>query len=123
MTANCCDLAAQFGIEPEVTPHDTCRNLGLELTRPARAIKLWLTLRVLGTETVGRMIDTGFYNAEAAQKRLQELPDWEIVSAAQMAIIVFRYAPVGLDAKALDQINGMISKEAIETNTACILTT
>jgi L-2,4-diaminobutyrate decarboxylase len=69
------------------------------------------------------MIDKGFQNAEAAQKRLQELPDWKIIAPAQMAIVVFRYAPTGLDANTLDEINRAVSRRAIETNTACILTT
>jgi L-2,4-diaminobutyrate decarboxylase len=86
-------------------------------------MKLWLTLRVLGTDTLGNMIDKGFENAEIAQKRLGELPDWEIISPAQMAIVVFRYAPTDLNATQLDELNRAVSKRAIETNTACILTT
>lgn len=86
-------------------------------------MKLWLTMRVLGTDALGEMIDKGFQNAEAAQKRLLELPEWEIISPAQMAIVAFRYAPADHDEATLDELNAAVSKKSIETNTACILTT
>ncbi|KAM5349400.1 hypothetical protein ACJ41O_005905 [Fusarium nematophilum] len=47
-------------------------NYGIELTRPARAMKLWFTLRVLGVDTIGRMIDQGFLQAERAEEELGE---------------------------------------------------
>ena len=34
-------------------------DLGPELTRPARGVKLWLTLQAMGSEAVGEMIDHG----------------------------------------------------------------
>ncbi|KAI0476357.1 PLP-dependent transferase [Xylariaceae sp. FL0804] len=98
-------------------------DLGPELTRPARAMKLWLTLRVLGSDAIGAMIDRGFALAETLETRLRSLPGWEIISPAQLAIVVFRYAPTGLSDTAADEANRAISREAIARNVACILTT
>ena len=36
---------------------------------------------------------------------IQEIPDWEVVTPAQMAILSFRYAPPGRDPAALDTLN------------------
>ena len=59
-------------------------DLGPELTRPARALKLWLTLQVLGSQAVGRVIDHGCVMAELAEQRLRSNPAWQIVCPAQL---------------------------------------
>ncbi|KAF4472261.1 aromatic-L-amino-acid decarboxylase [Fusarium albosuccineum] len=98
-------------------------NFGMELTRPSRAMKLWFTLRVLGVERLGKMIDHGFRLAEVAQDEVQKLPDWEITSAASMAIVTFRYAPLGKTEEALNELNTTISRKLLEGNVAGMLTT
>ncbi|KFA62045.1 hypothetical protein S40285_02099 [Stachybotrys chlorohalonatus IBT 40285] len=99
-------------------------NYTMELTRPAsRAMKLWFTLRVLGVERIGDMLDHGFLLAERAQEELRKLPEWEITSQASMAVVTFRYAAAGKTEEQLDVLNTAISKELISSNTAGILTT
>ncbi|CAF3499381.1 hypothetical protein FGSG_03391 [Fusarium graminearum PH-1] len=98
-------------------------NLGMELTRPCRALKLWFTLRVLGVERIGRMVDHGFDLAEIAEAEVRKLPDWEIISPASMAIITFRYAPVEKTDEELDALNAAISKHILDNNIAGLLTT
>ncbi|KAF4456352.1 hypothetical protein F53441_1511 [Fusarium austroafricanum] len=99
-------------------------NYSMELTRPAsRAMKLWFTLRVIGVEKIGEMIDHGFDLAERAEEELRKLPDWEIVSSASLGVITFRYAPQGLTEEELEVINTGVSKSLISSNKAGILTT
>ncbi|KAG9252378.1 pyridoxal phosphate-dependent transferase [Emericellopsis atlantica] len=105
-------------------------NYTMELTRPAsRAMKLWFTLRVIGTERIGEMIDHGFKLAERAESEIRALQDWEILSPANMGVVTFRYAARataaehGQHEEALDAINSRISKELISSNVAGILTT
>ncbi|KAM0378442.1 hypothetical protein ACHAPY_006133 [Fusarium culmorum] len=98
-------------------------NLGMELTRPCRALKLWFTLRVLGVERIGKMVDHGFDIAEIAEAEVGKLPDWEIISPASMAIVTFRYAPVGKTNEELDALNAAISKHILDNNIAGLLTT
>lgn len=104
------------------TGTDIC-NISPELSRPSRAISLWFTLRVLGRHRIGAMIDHGFNLASTVQEELQKLPQWEIVSPATGAIVVFRYAPAGLGEKKLDILNTIISKELLGREIAAILTT
>jgi L-2,4-diaminobutyrate decarboxylase len=68
-------------------------NYGVELTRPARHMRLWFSLRVLGLDTVGRMIDHGFIIAAIAEAELRKLPNWEITSPVTLSIVTFRYYP------------------------------
>lgn len=98
-------------------------DFGPELTRPARSLKLWLTLQTLGSRAVGEMIDHGFRLAEWAENELERLPDWRIVSPAQLAIVNFRFAPPGFSEEALDAMNSGISRRALAEGFAGVLTT
>lgn len=96
---------------------------GIELTRPARCLKLWLTLQTLGTDQISDMITHGIKLAEYAERIIEELPDWEIITPAQLAVINFRYAPKEVDAKQWDALNTRISHRMLEDGFACVLTT
>jgi L-2,4-diaminobutyrate decarboxylase len=98
-------------------------NLGLEMTRPARAMKLWFTMQVLGLKRLGEMIDHGFRLANMAEIELKQLPDWKIVSAAQVAIVNFRYAPKGWSELQVDALNTAISRSMLAQNKAAALAT
>lgn len=98
-------------------------DLGPELTRPARGLKLWITLQVMGSDGMGAVIDHGYELAQLAESQLRSLPDWEIVCPAQQAIVNFRYAPEGLSQKRIDAINQRIAQEITASGYAQILTT
>lgn len=99
-------------------------DLGVELTRPARGLKLWLTLQVLGSREMGRIIEHGCAMAELAEKMIREQSDWEIVSPAQLGIVCFRYVSnKAMGESDLDKINQDISREITESGFAQIFTT
>ena len=95
----------------------------MELTRPARGLKLWLTLQILGTDLIGSAIEHGFQLADWAEEALTELPDWEIVSPSKLAMVNFRYAPKGLTKEQTDLLNEEISKKILENGYAAVFTT
>lgn len=98
-------------------------DYGIELTRPARAMKLWFTLQVMGERAVGEAIDHGFMLAETLEAALGERPHWRIVSPARLAITTFRYEPPGHDASELDALNTAIARRMVDDNVAAPLTT
>lgn len=98
-------------------------DLGPELTRPARSLKLWVTLQALGTNAVGEAIEHGVQLAEWAEDEIKKHNHWEIVSPAQLAIVNFRYAPTGLSEQELDSLNKRISQEMMTNGYASVLTT
>lgn len=99
-------------------------DLGPELTRPARGLKLWLTLQVMGTEEMERIIEHGCALAELAEKIIRENSTWEIISPAQLGIVNFRYISDGaLSESELDEINQTISREITESGFAQVFTT
>lgn len=60
-------------------------NRGMELTRLTRAMKLWFTLRLLGTDKIAAMIDHGIGLTETAENSLQQRPNWQSVISARHA--------------------------------------
>jgi aromatic-L-amino-acid/L-tryptophan decarboxylase len=66
------------------------RDLGPQLTRGSRALKLWLSLRVFGVDAFRAAIARGIALAEHAEALLRERPGWEVVSPARLAIVCFR---------------------------------
>ena len=98
-------------------------DLGPELTRPARALKLWLTLQVLGSDAMGEAIAHGFRLAEWAADEIAHTPDWRIESPPQMAIFTFRFAPASMTGDEQDAVNREISRRAIEDGFCAVLTT
>ena len=98
-------------------------DLGPELTRPARHLKLWMTLQTMGTDAMGQMIDCGCALAEQAEDLVRRLPDWEIASSAKQGIVNFRYAPAGYRPQELDAINQELARALSDTGSAQVFTT
>ena len=123
------DLYNSFHVSPEYLQDledDSYYNMfdvGIELTRPARGLKLWLTLQVLGSELMGSAIERGFQLAKWAEEAVSKKQDWEIVSPAQMAMLNFRYAPSDLTEEQKDRVNERISARLNESGYAAMFTT
>ena len=98
-------------------------NLGPEMTRPHRAIKLWCTIQAMGTEMLSYVVDYSVNNAFIALDELLRHPNWDIISKPSCGTINFRYAPSSLTKEEIDDLNGQISKEINDTGYAYIVTT
>lgn len=98
-------------------------DMGPELTRPARGLKLWFTIQVMGSRGLAEAIEHGFTLARWAEDELRRDADAEIVSPAQMAMVCFRFAPEGVPAEKLDELNARVSRRMLESNYAGIFTT
>ncbi|GKZ39179.1 hypothetical protein AbraIFM66950_012020 [Aspergillus brasiliensis] len=98
-------------------------NFGIELTRPARHMRLWFSLHILGTDMIDRMILRGFELSNLVASELSKLEDWEIVTPSSMAVINFRFKPCGMSADNIDNINILVSKRLAAQNIAVVFTT
>ncbi len=123
------DLISVFAEHPEYledvinSEHTDSWDLGIEMSRPARAIKLWNTIQAMGTDMIADVIDYPFFYSSLARRELEKLPGWEITSPPMCGTITFRFAPDGLSEKRLDELNGEISRAIIDENYAYIVTT
>lgn len=96
---------------------------GPELTRPFRALKLWMSLEVFGADAFSAAIERGFELAEVAEREARRMPDWQICSRASMGIVTFRYAPAGMAAEEADRRNRAAALTLTESGYAAVLTT
>ena len=99
-------------------------DLGPELTRPARALKLWMSLQILGTDYMAECIDHSCRLAELAEAEIRKLSGWEILSPAQFGIVNFRYVPdTELSEQSMDALQSKIAEEVTNSGYALIFTT
>ena len=97
-------------------------DYGPELTRPFRALKLWMSLKVFGADAFARAIDHGLRLAERTEELLRADDCWEVVSPASMAIVCFRYRTPNVDAAAEDRLQTEIA-HAAATDGCCFMST
>ena len=98
-------------------------DMGIEMSRPQRYMKLWFTLQCLGTDKMADIIDYSFFNAKVAEKELNRLDDVEITSRPSCGCITFRFTPKEMDPSKYDDYNMAISQRIIEDGEAYIVTT
>ena len=103
--------------------HNDGWDLGPEMSRPHRAIKLWYTLQATGTNLLAELIEYSFFNANLVKKELSKLPGWRIISEPSCGTVNFRYEPDGLSAEQTNMLTECISKEIIKSGFAYIVTT
>ena len=98
-------------------------DLGVQLTRNFRALKLWMSLKVFGAAAFREAVGHGFRLAEMAEAKLREAGCWELAGPAQMAIVAFRYAAPGWEAAALEAVNQRLVQEMIAGGYAVVSST
>jgi glutamate/tyrosine decarboxylase-like PLP-dependent enzyme len=65
-------------------------DLGFQLTRCSRALKLWLSLSYFGVDAFRAAIDRCLDLAVAAERLIGARPELELLSPAQLGIVAFR---------------------------------
>jgi L-2,4-diaminobutyrate decarboxylase len=66
----------------------------IQTTRRFDALKLWLTLRIMGSDAIGALFDEAIDLAWRVGVLLEADPDFELVAQPQLSTLVFRYRPV-----------------------------
>ena len=85
-------------------------DLGLQLTRTARSLKLWISIRYFGLAAFRAAIDRCIDLALHAQERIERSSELELLSPASLGVVAFRRRPPGVDDEAaLERINAGIA--------------
>jgi glutamate/tyrosine decarboxylase-like PLP-dependent enzyme len=125
-------LGATFGMKPEymqdVTPADDEINFcdhGPALTRRFRALKIWLSVKVLGLAWYRRLVEHCFRLADFAEALLRRSPEMEIVCPRRLSVVCFRYVPRGtsLPSAQLDALNLAIVEKVRSSGRAFFIST
>lgn len=78
---------------------------GIQQTRGFKALKLWIVMQQIGVEGYRELIQHDITMAKTLQAKIQQHPDFELVAAGELSITCFRYAPPGISAEQLDDLN------------------
>ena len=84
----------------ELSPAD----LSPELTRPFRALRMWLPLILLGTEPFRAALDEKLLLARYFHQEIQAL-GFEVGPAPDLSVVTYRWVPPGVTPESTDRIN------------------
>src|SRR4029079_2222702 len=83
---------------------DFC-ELGPELSRDARGLRVWLPLKMHGAAVFRAELDEKLDLARRAADALRAMPNVEIVAEPALSLFAFRLRPPGLDEASVDRLN------------------
>jgi glutamate/tyrosine decarboxylase-like PLP-dependent enzyme len=112
-------LGKVFTHSAEYLPSPTDREpvmgaLGPEMSRRARALPVWSTLRAYGRKGITEMIERHMELAKYLAKLIDDAPDLERLADVLLNVVCFRYNPGGWNEDKLNEINQAIGKAVIE---------
>jgi glutamate/tyrosine decarboxylase-like PLP-dependent enzyme len=130
LVANQQTLLQTFSLNPEYLQDASASegqlnfwDLGPELTRPFRALKLWMSIKAFGFSQFQKAIDHGCHLAQIFEQLVTATPDWEVITPAKNGICCFRFAPSGKTPVELDNLNHHIVHQMTSKGRSGILST
>jgi glutamate/tyrosine decarboxylase-like PLP-dependent enzyme len=100
---------------------------GIQLTRSARAIKVWVSIQYFGLDAFRAAIDRTLDLAQFAERRLRASGLFEILSPARLGVVCFRRVafPEGrvTDEARLDELNAFLLRDLCDSGFALMSST
>ena len=95
--------------------HPSFGDRGPELSRRARALPVWATLKAYGRAGYQEMVDRHIRLARRVGEQVRADPDFELLAPVTLNVVCFRYRPSGVPEEALDDLNARLA-DAILTD-------
>ncbi|MGO2608115.1 MAG: pyridoxal phosphate-dependent decarboxylase family protein [Brachybacterium tyrofermentans] len=95
----------------------------LQTTRRFDALKLWTTLRALGPDELGRMVDRVCDLATEVRCLLEDDPDLHVLGTTDLSTVIFRFQPAGLDDARADELQPLIRRILFQSGRAMVART
>jgi L-2,4-diaminobutyrate decarboxylase len=108
-------------LNPQDAAHPNQVDKSLQTTRRFDALKLWMTLRMMGPDAIGDYVDRVIALAAEVGGVLAADPDVELAASPQLSTIVFR--PAGLDAAETERLLPRIRATLYERGEAMVAAT
>ncbi len=96
---------------------------GIQLTRSARALKLWMSLQYFGVDAFRTAIDRSLDLAVLAEERIRSSEDLELLSPATLGVVCFRRRPSGAGEGTLERLNADLDRRLAETGLGMVSST
>jgi L-2,4-diaminobutyrate decarboxylase len=98
----------------------------LQTTRRFDALKLWVTLRSLGSEVLGELFDATLDLAAEAGRLVEETGELELAAPVQLGTVVFRFAPAsrpGAEDSSADRLQDALRRSLYRSGEAMVAAT
>ncbi|MGZ8637333.1 MAG: pyridoxal phosphate-dependent decarboxylase family protein [Actinomycetota bacterium] len=95
-------------------PHPNFGYFGPEMSRRARALTAWASLRAYGRGGYVAMVERHLDLAQRLAGRIDQEPALERLADVPLNVVCFRFRPSGLDDAALDDLNRRLGEAVIE---------
>ena len=99
------------------------QDLGIQLTRSFRALKLWMSIRFFGLQAFRQAVLRGIELAQAAGERIAATDNMHVFSSPQLGIITFYYAQPGQTPEVANAVNLRIVDRALAEGLATVTST
>lgn len=97
--------------------------MGPELSRRARSLAVWATLRAYGRDGYRAIVERCLDNAAHLARLVEEAEDAELLLPAPLNVVFFRYRPPGVPEEELDELNLRIERQALTDGRVYVGTT
>ena len=87
--------------------------MGPELSRRARSLAVWATLRAYGRNGYRAIVERCLDNAAHLASLVEDAEDMELLLPAPLNIVFFRYRPPGVPEDELDELNFRIEEQIL----------
>jgi glutamate/tyrosine decarboxylase-like PLP-dependent enzyme len=104
--------AAYLGKEALARP--VFGNLGPEMSRRARALPVWATLRAYGRDGYREMVERHLALAQRVARQVDDAPDLERLAEVPLNVVCFRFRPPGFPESELDELNRRLGAMILE---------
>ncbi len=97
--------------------------MGPEMSRRARSLPVWATLRAYGRSGYAEIVERCLDNAAHLVGLVESAPDFELLAPAPLNIVFFRYRPEGIAEEDLDELNLTIGERVLKDGRIYVGTT
>jgi aromatic-L-amino-acid decarboxylase len=99
-------------------------DLGIQLSRMCRALKVWMSLKFFGVDAFRDSIDRCLDLAALAQEHIEGSDELELLNPATLSVICFRRRPAGVVGEdELSRINAGLIHDLVESGQAMVSST
>ena len=115
------DYLNPFNDNPQAAPNLVDKSI--QTTRRFDALKLWLTLRIMGHEQIGKVFSSVMALARSSYVALKQDPEFELIHQPELSTLVFRFNDKNLSDEQLNLLNYQIKDELFKQGECAIART